>query len=622
MKTSMRIRKLPSSVHARLTAIAVGLAVLCALSGWTFELPSLPQSPADILAGHARYLTSEQLTGRGVDTPGIKLARDYIAREFAKYGLRPGGDNGTYLQGFDVPIGVTIKEPTALVLESNKPLHLNQDWTPLGLSNSGTVEAEVVFAGYGITVKDYGYDDYAGLDVKGRIVLVLRYEPPPKDEKSPFQKAPRYSSHAALYAKAANARDHGAIGMILVDLNNTPDEQRELLSTRRTLWRSNASVVAGQIKRRVADKWLEPHGISLAALKERIDREEKPASTTVPGLRASFSVTLEEIRQRAENVVGILPGSDPDLKDENIVVGAHFDHLGFGHYGTRGSATEGQIHHGADDNASGTAVLLRVAEQMARSEARPARTVIFAAFSGEELGLHGSRHYVGHPPFPISSTKTMLNLDMVGRLRNNRLTVFGTPSAKELKTTIMEEASKLGIHITEPDGVGRSDHISFYTKKIPAVHFFTGTHGDYHRPSDTWDKLNLEGMGRVAELVLACAYRLAATKEPMNFVALPLPARLTQDAEREGYGTYLGSIPDFERTTDGVRLAGVRDGSPAALAGLQEGDIIISLAERKINNLEDLVAVLRSKRPGDSVEVIVLRDNKPLTVKAILKGRG
>ncbi len=618
----MRTRKRPISLHSRLAAMAAGLVIVVALHGWTFEIPSLPQSAADILAGHARYLASEQLTGRGVDTPGIKLARDYIAREFAKYGLRPGGDNGTYLQGFNVPIGVTVKEPTALALGADSPLSLNQDWTPLGLSDSGAVEAEVVFAGYGITAKDYGYDDYAGLDVKGKIVLVLRYEPPPKDDKSPFQEAPRYSSHAALYAKAANARDHGALGMILVDLNHTGNERRELLSTRRSLWRSNASVVAAQIKRRLADKWLEPHGMSLAALKERIDREGKPASTTIPGLKASLSVSLEEIRERAENVVGILPGSDPALRSENIVIGAHFDHLGFGHYGTRGSSTEGQIHHGADDNASGTAVLLRVAEQMARSGSKPARTVIFAAFSGEELGLHGSRHYVSHAPMPVLATKAMLNLDMVGRLRNNRLTVFGARSAKELRATIMDEAGKSGLRITESDGVGRSDHISFYTKKIPSAHFFTGTHADYHRPSDTWEKLNFEGMGKVAEFILAAAYRLAGTTESMDYVALPLPAHLNHDGERRGYGTYLGSIPDFERTTDGVRLAGVREGSPAALAGLREGDIIIRLAERKINNLEDLVAVLRSKKPGDAVEIIVLRDNKPLTVKAILKDRG
>jgi len=618
----MLSQKLSGSRHAALTAFAVVLSLLCAFSAKTFEIPSLSQTRGESLREHVRYLTSDELTGRGVDTAGIKLARDYIAREFTKYRLRPGGDNGTYLQHFEVPTGVIVKQPTRLVLGSGPPVTLERDWTPLGLSDSGTVETEVVFAGYGITVKDYDYDDYAGLDVKGKIVLVLRYEPPPMDDKSPFQNAPRYSSHAALYTKAANARDHGAAGMILVDLNHTGDDENELLSTRRSLWRSNASVVAAQVKRRIVEKWLGPTGISLAKLKEKIDGTQKPASVTFPQLSASLRVTLEEIRQGAENVIGILPGSDPALKDENIVIAAHFDHLGFGDYGIRGSSTEGQIHHGADDNASGTAVLLRVAERMASSNPKPARTIAFAAFSGEELGLHGSRHYVSHPAFPLSKTKAMLNLDMVGRLRNHRLTVFGARSGDALSSIITEEARKLALQIRESDGIGRSDHMSFYAKKIPAVHFFTGTHADYHRPSDTWDKLNFDGMEKITDLVLATAHRIARLQTPMIFVGLPLPSPASEETGRQGYGTYLGSIPDFERTSDGVRLAGVREGSPAALAGLMEGDVIISLADTKIHNLEDLVAVLRSKKPGDSVEIVVLRNEKPLTVKATLRERG
>jgi len=215
----------------------------------------------------------------------------------------------------------------------------------------------------------------------------------------------------------------------------------------------------------------------------------------------------------------------------------------------------------------------------------------------------------------------MINLDMVGRLRNHRLTVFGARSGDALSSIITEEASKLALQTRESDGIGRSDHMSFYAKKIPAVHFFTGTHADYHRPSDTWDKLNFDGMEKIADLVRATSYRIAGLQVPMKFVGLPSPLSTNEDTRRQGYGTYLGSIPDFERTTDGVRLAGVREGSPAALAGLMEGDVIISLADIKIHNLEDLVAVLRSKKPGDSVEIVVLRNEKPLMVKATLKER-
>ena len=619
----MRNLTLRKSLRARTTAITLALAIVFAFSAWTFEIPSSSSQPRlDAIRDHVRYLASEELTGRGVDTPGIKLARDHIAREFAKYGLRPGGDNGGYLQGFDVVTGITVKQPTLIALGEQQAPLASQDWTPLGLSGSGKVAAEIAFAGYGITAKDYGYDDYAGIDVRGKIVLVLRYEPPPKNDKSPFQRPPRYSNHAALRAKAINARDHGAVGIILVDLNYSGEPQNELLSTRNSLWRGANSILAAQVKRGVLETWLDRRGVSLKALKETIDREERPASQYLPAAHVTLQVNLAEVRQRTENVVGILPGSDPKLKDENIVIGAHYDHVGLGYHGTRDSSTEGQVHHGADDNASGVAVLLQLAERLSRSQPKSARTVVFAAFSAEELGLHGSRHYVNHPPLPLSSTRAMLNLDMVGRLRDSRLTVFGTRSAKELGGIVLEEARKLGLQVTESDGVGRSDHMSFYNSKIPVLHFFTGSHPDYHRPGDTWEKLNIEGMAQVTELVGGVARTLANNPEPMNFASLPSRPPGREDSERGGYGPYLGSIPDFGGSDNGVRLAGVSEGSPAAFAGLQEGDVIIKLAEMEIQNLEDLTAALRSKKPGDSVEIVVLRNSQPLTVKATLRARG
>ncbi|HSG73463.1 MAG TPA: M28 family peptidase, partial [Planctomycetaceae bacterium] len=355
------------------------------VAGRTTELPTPSRSPEQGLREHVGYLASEELLGRGVETRGIDLARDYIAAEFKKYGLLPGGDNGTHLQALDVVTGVSIRQPSSVVLGQGAPLGLNDDWVPLGLSESGTIDAEAVFVGYGITDQDYGYDDYAGVDVKGKIALVLRYEPPPKDEKSPFQKPPRYSNHSSLHTKARNARDHGAIGMILVDSHH--EGEKELVSLRRSLWRSEGGLIAVQIKRQIVERWVERNGLSLSELKANIDREERPASRALGGSRASLKVTLEKITKRTENVIGILPGSDPRLKAENIVVGAHYDHLGLGYHGTRDSTQEGKIHYGADDNASGTAVVLHLAERFSRSAKRPARTLVFVAFTGEELGL-------------------------------------------------------------------------------------------------------------------------------------------------------------------------------------------------------------------------------------------
>jgi hypothetical protein len=588
---------------------------LVAFSGWTLEVPGL-QPSAEAIKNHARYLASDELTGRGVDTPGITLARDYIAREFAQYGLMAGGDDGTYFQNFEIATGVTVKQPSVLAVDGGAPLPLHEAWAPLGLSGSGTVEGEVVFAGYGITASEYGYDDYAGIDVAGKIVLVLRYEPPPAHDKSPFRKSFPHSIHAALRTKATNARNHGAAGMILLDLNYSGDEDKELLSTTNTLWRSNTNLLAAQAKRRIVENWVKPRGISLSELKERIDRNERPASVRL-GIRVSLSVTLEEIRRRTANVVGILPGA---AGNENIVIGAHYDHLGLGHFGTPDLRNAGRIHPGADDNASGTTVLLAVARELSRMDPKLPRTVVFVGFSGEELGLHGSRRYVERPPFPLSATKAMLNLDMVGRLRQDRLTVFGARSARELSAMVNEEARRIGLEITEADGVGRSDHMSFYSKQIPSVHFFTGTHADYHRPSDTWDKLNTDGMVKIAGLVSATAKRIAISREPLAFVSLPgRPA--SAEVSSRGYGAYLGTIPDFSGHTEGVRLAGATEGSPAAIAGLREGDVIVQFAGRQIQSLEDLTAQLRSKKPGDAVEIVVLRSGQTITLKATLRAR-
>lgn len=502
-------------------AYAVIPLLLFVLRTWATEVPATSSAISDEILRHVRFLASDELTGRGVDTPGIDKARDYIAQEFKKYGLVPPDESGTYLQGLKVVTGVKVKEPTTLTLGNGSPLTLHQEWVPLGLSGSGIVEGEVVFVGYGITAKDYGYDDYAGVEVKGKIALVLRYEPPPKSEKSPFQKAPRFSRHATLRAKVTNARNHGASAIILVDLHPPRAGEKDLIPIARNLGRGDATLVAVQVKRHIVEKWFQEEGVSLVELKEQIDREEKPASLPLPHLKASLHVILERITTKTDNAIGILPGSDPRLKKETIVIGAHYDHLGLGYFGTRDSSTEGQIHNGADDNGSGTAILLSLAQRLSRLPERPPRTVVFAAFTGEELGLYGSRHFVTHPPFPITSTKAMINLDMVGRMRENRVTVFGTDSAKEFSGLVTEAAQQLGVEVRLSTGrVGSSDHAPFYEKKIPVLHLYTGSHEDYHRPTDDWEKLNIEGMSKISDLALSVVKKIASAKEPPTFMSL------------------------------------------------------------------------------------------------------
>lgn len=617
----MHLRCQPLSRRRALNvAIAVVFAALAGLPTRPWLLSGQEPTAADELLAHGKFLAAPERSGRGVGTPGIAAARDYIAAEFARYGLLPGGDNNSYLQSFAVAVGVQVKEPSSLALGREPALRLHEDWRPLGLSSSAQVEGEAVFAGYGITANDYDYDDYAGIDVKGKIVVVLRYEPPPKNSQSPFRKSPDFSTHAALRTKANNAREHGAVGMILVDMGNRADAKTELMSLRSSLWRTGNSLVAAQIKRQVAEKWFAAQGVSVKDLQEKIDREERPASLALPGAKLSLQVSLEEERERAENVVAILPGKDPQSQKDYIVIGAHYDHLGLGHYGARDQSTAGMIHHGADDNASGTAVLLQLARRLSRLEPKPARAIVFVAFSAEELGLHGSRHFVAKWP-QIGSIKSMVNLDMVGRLREHRVTVFGTRSSPPFDAIVGAGAKQLGLQTNQPDGVGPSDHLSFYNKQIPVLHFFTGSHTDYHRPGDTWDKLNYAGMAQISDLVLASALAIAALPEAPAFVSLPARPPSSGTGERRVGGVYLGIIPEYSRSVDGVLLAGVAPGSPAAAAGLREGDVIIQIADKKISNIEDLTDILGAYKPADQVTIMVQRSNGTSALNTTLGSR-
>jgi Zn-dependent M28 family amino/carboxypeptidase len=338
-------------------------------------------------------------------------------------------------------------------------------------------------------------------------------------------------------------------------------------------------------------------------------------------MTAELQVTLAELRRRAENVVAVLPGADPILRLENIVIGAHYDHLGLGHYGAINSRAAGTVHPGADDNASGTVVLLDVARRFARLPVKPARSIVFAAFSAEELGLFGSRHFVDTAGSG-GMTRVMINLDMVGRLRDNRLTVFGARSGHNLSETVNAAARQVGLELIESDDVGQSDHFSFYSKKIPALHFFTGLHQDYHRPSDTWEKLNFGGMAKVSALVVATALSSANRATPLDFVSLPSRRSMDNRAPGRELSAYLGTIPAYGAASEGVELAGVSDGSPAAIAGLRSGDIIIQLADKKIQYIEDLTSALQGHRPGEEVIIVAMRSGQPVKLKATLGARG
>ena len=323
-----------------------------------------------------------------------------------------------------------------------------------------------------------------------------------------------------------------------------------------------------------------------------------------------------------KNVIGILPGRDPVLRNETVIVGAHYDHLGLGGFGALDPDSTGRVHNGADDNASGTAALFAIATRL--KAARPARTVVFIAFSGEELGLLGSDYYVKHPIYPLTATQAMINLDMVGRLKNDKLIVYGTGTATEIPALLdsLNWYAKFDLR-PQPEGYGPSDQTSFYAAKIPVLHFFTDLHGDYHRASDDWDKINAPGLVRVADFAAAMATALGNRPTRLTFVDVPPPAPKAGAAATAGYGAYLGTVPDMASgESGGVLITGVSKGSPAELAGMKGGDKITKIGDYDVADLAGMTDALRAYKPGDKVVIIVIRDGKPIGLDVTLGKRG
>jgi hypothetical protein len=347
----------------------------------------------------------------------------------------------------------------------------------------------------------------------------------------------------------------------------------------------------------------------------------------------SFSVGAETAAARrapsgglvGKNVIGILPGHDPVLRNQTVVLGAHYDHLGRGGFGSLEPDSTGLVHNGADDNASGAAALIQVAARLAASP--PARTVVFIAFSGEELGLLGSAHYVKQPVYPLGRTLAMVNLDMVGRLRDGRLIVYGARTAKEFPALLDSLNWYAGFDLKpQGDGFGPSDHSSFYAAKRPVLHLFTDLHEDYHRTTDDWQKVNYDGLKRVADFSLGLVTALANRTKPLTLLDLPTPVpthtATVTGIGSPGYGAYLGTVPDMTRAPGGVRLMGVRAGSPAERAGLRGDDIITRIGSTDTPDLQAMTDALRSYRPGEVVEIVVRRGPTVTTLRATLGVRG
>ncbi|MCS7306190.1 MAG: M20/M25/M40 family metallo-hydrolase [Thermoguttaceae bacterium] len=556
-------------------------------------------------------------------------------------------------------------------------LRLGEDYTPMSLSGTGEFDLPLVFAGYSISAPEANYDDYADLNVRDKAVLVLRHEPQQANPQSPFAGL-QYSEHAQFSRKVANARQRGAKAVLICsdwfDLEKATTEARKKwyelqgqLAQLQEEFKKKASPTAEErqahqqqvqaLQRQLAELQpkLQPEydplmpfetgpppvqkdeipvlycrravvepmvelalGKDLATIEAEIDKTLKPQSRPLEGWRLIGRVDIQRQSVEVKNVVGLIEAQGP-LARQHIILGAHYDHLGYGGLGSL-QPFRRVVHPGADDNASGVAVMVEAARLLAARKDKFKRSVLCIAFTAEERGLVGSRHYIQNPLWPLDQCIAMINLDMVGRLQNDRLTIMGVGTAKQFEPLLDRLAGPYGLVLRKVGAAaGPSDHTPFYLRRLPVLHFFTGIHGDYHRPTDTADKLNIAGMRRIAQLVADVVEALATAAEVPEYVAsaggmgLPLIGG--------GNRPFLGTVPDFGRQADGYAIAGVVPGSPAEKAGLQPGDLIVQFNDQPIKSLADIEAALRKHKPGEKVRLRARRGSELLEMEVTLAPR-
>jgi hypothetical protein len=476
---------------------------------------------------HIRFLAADDMKGRANGSQELERAAAYVAEQFKTAGLRPGVA-GDWYQPFSLIAGLQVGKPNQLTIASGKrrvTLQLGTTYYPLGsptnedpaAASARLDEVPLVFAGYGLRVPSLGYDDYADIDVNGKAVVIFSHEPQERDVKSRFNGS-RPVAESTLDAKANAAMSRGARALIVIsDPSHAFDD-----ANYRLFGLDPDTEETGIPVLRVRRTEMGPliFGWQLDSIAARIDADLMPRSRELSDATVTYVEHLAKNRKMVRNVVGILPGSDPARAGEAVVIGAHYDHVGVGGRLSVSPDRTGEIHNGADDNASGTAAIIEMARAAAADRGRFPRTLVFIAFAGEERGLLGSAHYAAMPVVPIERTVAMLNLDMVGRA-NGSVDVSGLEASPSMEADLRaaQQASGNSLRVQrQGPGAGRSDDSSFIARRVPAINFFTGFHGDYHRPGDDWDKVDEEGTARVARLALELAARLATRPDRPEFV--------------------------------------------------------------------------------------------------------
>ncbi len=593
----------------------LGFLVLIAAPTWAGHEEVESRLKRDIF-----FLAAPECEGRGPGTKGIDRAADYIADSFNKVGLKPAAKMG-FFQLFTIAGAGELGSPNVVKLRGplgqEIELRASTDFEVMGYSGSGRAQGPVVFGGHGVVEPAIKMDDYQGIDVAGKVVILIRRTPRWGNEHAAL---PNKDAHGELVKKQALAEANRALAVLLVN-DHSEGPEGDPLTSFETLKTANrpSSIPAVHVRRGIVDAMMRSGlSVGLYEMEQAIDRDLKPRGALLPGWTATIETTVKRTQTPVKNVVGVLEGSGP-LAHETVVIGAHYDHLG---YGDRTSRTANPkvkaIHHGADDNASGTTVLMELARRFAAQPNRQGRRLVFIAFTAEEIGLLGSQHYCAKEPlFPLKDTVAMVNLDMVGRVRadgntnREKLIVEGVGTAKSFDQLLADVNGNPGFQLVKKQsGYGPSDHESFYRQKVPVLFFFTGFHEDYHKPSDTADKINVAGMRKVADLAEKTVQHLATVKDRPEYVYQAPTFRPTV-----GKMPRLGIVPNYEEEKPGVVVGGVSAGGPAAKAGILAGDLIVELAGKQVTNLETYMAILSQQRAGQTIDAVVVRDGKKVTLK-------
>ncbi|MBX3175976.1 MAG: M28 family peptidase [Candidatus Hydrogenedentes bacterium] len=587
-----------------------------------------PAITAADIQHHVVRLASEEFEGRGTGTEGEILATQYVADFFAWLGLKPAGDDGTYFDEFEFTAGINLGPENALrVSGAAGPYTVDEDWRPLAFSSTGEIaEAGAVFAGYGIVAPASGdqpeYDSFVHLDVTDKWVVVFRFLP---EDVTP-ERRQHLAQFASLRFKATNVRDRGGKGLIVVSgPTSQAREQLPPLTFDVSLGGTSVAVIA--VTDAVARDLLASSGKDLEALQKELDGGEPQMGFALEGVELGATIALEKERRTGRNVLAVLEADDP--QGGAVAIGAHVDHLGRG--GSGSSLAEGAepdaIHYGADDNASGVAGMLEIAARLAADRAagafQPKRDVLFAAWSGEEMGLLGSDHFAKElangGDSIAEAVSSYLNLDMVGRL-SGKLVVSGAGSSPTWYETVERANATVGLPIVmQADSYLPTDATSFYLKQVPIFSAFSGVHGEYHTPKDTPDLLNYPGAARISELVYRVASDLAQREDTPPYVAMERP---DEEAGRGGMRAYLGTVPDYaESDVKGMVLNGVTRGAPADKAGLKAGDIIVEMAGKPIENIYDYTYAIQALKIGEEIGIVVERGGERVELKITPESR-